>query len=149
LPPLLPVEPAGNEQGSVAASEKAGPARFPAAPHVIARVTDLRTLSRPIVPVLPGQIGYPALNLSHLRGGIDVWLGSQADVERHPLVSALKPKSRHHHDVRFVPLPLSAAAAVPSLHVTSVIFMVMRVGANEPSPAIRERIGNQSIDFFD
>src|SRR3984893_12096456 len=42
--PFLPIGPADDEQGSVAASEKPGQARFPAAAHVIAPVTDLRTL---------------------------------------------------------------------------------------------------------
>ena len=59
-PPFLPIGPADDEQGSVAASEKAGLARFPAAAHVIAPVTDLRTLFRSIVPALPGPIGHPA-----------------------------------------------------------------------------------------
>jgi hypothetical protein len=45
---------ADDEQGSVAASEKAGPAKFPAAAHVVAPVTDLKTLFRSIVPALPG-----------------------------------------------------------------------------------------------
>ena len=76
-PPFLPIGPADDEQGSVAASEKAGLARFPAAAHVIAPVTDLRTLFRSIVPALPGPIGHPRdLSVSRLRVEIDVWLGS-------------------------------------------------------------------------
>jgi len=45
---------------SVAASEKAGLVRFPAAAHVIAPVTDLRTLFRSIVPCLSGPIAHLA-----------------------------------------------------------------------------------------
>src|SRR5260370_542333 len=52
--------PADDEQGSVAAFERAGLARFPAAAHVIAPVTDLGTLFRSTVPALPGPIGHPA-----------------------------------------------------------------------------------------
>jgi len=57
--PFLPIGPADDEPGSVAASEKAGLARFPAA-ALIAPLTDLRTLFRAIVPALPGPIGHPA-----------------------------------------------------------------------------------------
>jgi hypothetical protein len=59
-PPFPPIAPTDDEQGSVAASEKARLATFPAAVHVTAPVTDLRTLFRSIVPALPGPIGHPA-----------------------------------------------------------------------------------------
>jgi hypothetical protein len=58
-PPFLPIVPADDEQGSVTAL-KAGLAKFPAATHVIAPVTDLRTLFRSIVPALPGPIAHLA-----------------------------------------------------------------------------------------
>jgi hypothetical protein len=57
--------PADDEQGSVTAFEKAGLAKFPAATHVIAPVTDLRTLFRSIVPALPGPIAHLAWCKSH------------------------------------------------------------------------------------
>src|SRR5260370_1352579 len=52
--------PLGRLTTSVAASEKAGLVRFPAAAHVIAPVTDLRTLFRSIVPCLSGPIAHLA-----------------------------------------------------------------------------------------
>src|SRR5580692_12463857 len=78
-PPFLPIGPADHEQGSVATSEKAGPARFPAAAaHVIAPVTDLRTHFRSIVPALPVRLDTQRdLSVSHLRVEIDVRLESQ------------------------------------------------------------------------
>ena len=76
-PPFLP------EQGSVAASEMPGLARFPAAAHLIKPVTELRTLFCSIVPALPVRLDTQRdLSVSHSRVEIDVWLGA---------------KSRHQH----------------------------------------------------
>jgi hypothetical protein len=75
-PPFLPIGPADDEQGSVAASEKAGVARFPAAAHVIAPLTSHTTLFRSIA--LPVRLDTQRdLSVSHLRVEIDVWLGSK------------------------------------------------------------------------
>jgi len=57
---VLPIVLADDEQGSVTAFEKTGLAKFPATTHVVAPVTDLRTLLRSIVPALPGPIAHLA-----------------------------------------------------------------------------------------
>src|SRR6266699_1537862 len=73
-PPFPSIVPTDDEQGGVAASEKARLARFPAAVHVTAPATDLRTLFRSIVPALPGPIGHPRdLSVSRLRVEIVIW----------------------------------------------------------------------------
>jgi hypothetical protein len=52
LPLFLPIGPASDKQGRVAASERAEPARFLVTAHLIAPLTDLTTLFRFIVPAL-------------------------------------------------------------------------------------------------
>jgi hypothetical protein len=74
---LLPIELADDEQQSVVASEKAGPARFPAAAHVIAPVANLRTLFlRSTVRLSPVRLdNQREFSLSRLRVEIDIWWG--------------------------------------------------------------------------
>jgi hypothetical protein len=98
---LLPIAPADDEQGRVAASEKAGRARIPAAAHAIAPVTGLRTLLRCIVSALPIRLDTQRdLSVSRLRVEIDVWLGFKTRRRKwrvlfDELVSADKKGQRH------------------------------------------------------
>src|SRR4030088_2828795 len=93
--PFPPIEPADDEQGSVAASEKAGLARSPGAAHVIAPVTDLRTLFRSIVPALPGPIGHPARPqcISFARGDRCLVGVKTGKAQCEHIFSALLPKA--------------------------------------------------------
>jgi hypothetical protein len=69
--------PADDEQGRVAAFEKARRASFSAAAHVIAPVTGLRMLFRSTVPASPVRLDTQRdLSVSRLRVKIDVWFGS-------------------------------------------------------------------------
>jgi fermentation-respiration switch protein FrsA (DUF1100 family) len=65
LPLFLSNGPADDKQGRVAASERAEPARFLVAAHLIAPLTDLTTLFSSIVPALPVRLNTQHdLNLS-------------------------------------------------------------------------------------
>jgi hypothetical protein len=65
LPLFLPIGPADDKQGRVAASERAESARFLVAAHLIAPLTDLTTHLSSIVPALPVRLNTQHdLNLS-------------------------------------------------------------------------------------